>query len=144
MLKGASVPGKIRLLLMRDCFPSVGTKVDSLLWSAGERRCCWLPMRIIFSSTLGSIREFPGGANGKEPACHCRRRKRRGFDPWVWKIPWRRAWQLTPVFLPGESHGQRGLAGYSPWGRKESDRTERLSLSLPPMCVCTSLSQVGF
>ena len=83
-----------------------------------------LPMRIIFSSTLGSIREFPGGANGKEPACQCRRRKRRGFDPWVWKIPWRRAWQLTPVFLPGESHGQRGLAGYSPWGLRESGTTE--------------------
>ena len=41
-----------------------------------------------------------------------------GFDPWVRKIPWRRAWQSTPVFLPGESHGQRSLAGYSPWGRK--------------------------
>ena len=40
------------------------------------------------------------------------------------KIPWRRAWQPTPVFLPGESHGQRSLAGYSPWGCKESDMTE--------------------
>ena len=49
-----------------------------------------------------------------------------GFDPWVWKIPWRRKWQPTPVFLPGESHGQRSLVGYSPRGRKESDMTERL------------------
>jgi len=40
------------------------------------------------------------------------------------KIPWRRAWQPTPVFLPGESHAQRSLEGYSPWGRKESDTTE--------------------
>ena len=40
------------------------------------------------------------------------------------KIPWRRAWQPTPVFLPGDSHGQRSLVGYSPWGRKESDMTE--------------------
>ena len=40
------------------------------------------------------------------------------FDPWVWKIPWRRAWQPTPVFLPGESHGQRSLAGCSSWGRR--------------------------
>ena len=48
------------------------------------------------------------------------------MDPWVRKITWRRKWQPTPVFLPGESHGQRSLAGYSPWGRKESDRTERL------------------
>ena len=46
------------------------------------------------------------------------------FDPQVRKIPWRRAWQPTPVFLPGESHGQRSLAGYSPWGRKQSDMTE--------------------
>ena len=49
---------------------------------------------------------------------------RPGFDSWVGKIPWRRAWQPTPVFLPGEPHGQRSLAGYSPWGRKKSDMTE--------------------
>ena len=42
------------------------------------------------------------------------------FHPWVRKIPWRREWQPTPVFLPDESHGQRSLAGYSPWGQKES------------------------
>ena len=47
-----------------------------------------------------------------------------GFNLWVGKIPWRRAWQPTPVFLPGESHGQRSLCGYSPWGHKESDKTE--------------------
>ena len=51
---------------------------------------------------------------------------RPGFDPWVGKIPWRRKWQSTPVFLPGESHGRRSLVGYSPQGRKESDTTERL------------------
>ena len=56
---------------------------------------------------------FPGGTSGKEPFCQCRKHKR-GFDPWVGKIPWRRAWQSTPVFLPGESHGQSTLAGYSP------------------------------
>ena len=50
--------------------------------------------------------------------------KRHRFDPWVMKIPWRRKWQPTPVFLPGESHGKRSLAGYSPWGCKESDTTE--------------------
>ena len=65
---------------------------------------------------------FPGGTtSGKEPACQCRRHKRRGFDPQVGKIPWRRAWQPTPAFLPGESHRQRSLAGYSPQGHKESD-----------------------
>ena len=46
------------------------------------------------------------------------------FNPWVRKIPWRKAWQPTPVFVPGESHRQRSLAVYSPWGHKESDRTE--------------------
>ena len=54
--------------------------------------------------------------------------RRLDFDPWVGKIPWRRKWQPTPIFLPGESHGQRSLAGYSPWGQKESDTTERLHL----------------
>ena len=48
------------------------------------------------------------------------------FDPWAGKIPWRRKWQPAPVFWPGESHGQRNLVGYSSWGRKESDTTERL------------------
>ena len=46
---------------------------------------------------------FPGGASGKEPTCQCRRLKRLGFDFWVRKIPWRKKWQPTPVFLPGES-----------------------------------------
>jgi len=57
---------------------------------------------------------FPGGASSKEPACQCKRCKRYRFDPWFGKIPWRRAWQPPPVLLPGESHGQRSLAGYSP------------------------------
>ena len=56
----------------------------------------------------------PGGTSGKEPTCQYRRHKKRGFNPWVEKNPWRRAWLPTPVFLPGESHGQRSLVGYSP------------------------------
>ena len=67
---------------------------------------------------------FPGGSVDKESACQSRRHKRYKFDPWVRKISWRRKWQPTSVFLPGESHGQRSLVGYSPWGRKESDMTE--------------------
>ena len=51
---------------------------------------------------------------------------RPGFEPWVGKIPWRRKWQSTPVLLPGKSHGQRSLVGYSLWGRKESDTSEQL------------------
>ena len=58
---------------------------------------------------------FPGGSTGKETTCQWRRL---GFKPWARKIPWRRAWQPTPVFLPGEFHEQRNLVGYSPWGHK--------------------------
>ena len=53
--------------------------------------------------------------------------RRPGFDPWVGKIPWRRTLRAIPGFLLGEFHGQRSLAGYSPWGRKELDKTEWLS-----------------
>ena len=74
--------------------------------------------------------DFPRGGSGKEPACQSWRLKRCRFNPWVGKIPWRRKWQPTPVFLPGKSHGWRSLAGYSEWGSKESDMTEQLSLSV--------------
>ena len=53
-----------------------------------------------------------------------RKHRRLQFDPWVGKIPWRRALQPTPVYLPGKSHGERRQASYSPWGHKESDTTE--------------------
>ena len=52
---------------------------------------------------------FPGDASGKESTCQCRRHKKHGFDPRVGKIPWKRAWQPTIVFLSGESHGQKRL-----------------------------------
>ena len=74
---------------------------------------------------------FPGGAGGKEPTCQCRRHKRYGFNPWVGKIPWKLAWQPTPVFLPGKFHGQRSLAGYSLWGCKELDKTEQPCVRQP-------------
>ena len=67
---------------------------------------------------------FPGSTSGKESACQCWSHKICGFDPWIRKILWRRAWQLTQVFLPGDSHGQKSLAGYSPRGLKDWDRTE--------------------
>ena len=63
--------------------------------------------------------------------------RRRGFNPWVGKIPWRREWQPTPVLLPGKFHGQRSLVGYSPWGRKESDTTGQL-YSLTGCLFCGS------
>ena len=68
---------------------------------------------------------FPAGSVVKKKKiclqwwrCKC------GFDPWVGKIPWRRKWQPTPVFLPGKSHGQRSLTGYSPLGCRQSGTTE--------------------
>ena len=61
---------------------------------------------------------LPCGSNGKESGLQFRRP---GFNPWVGKIPWRREWQPTPVFLPEEFHGQRCLVGYSPWGYRESE-----------------------
>ena len=103
--------------------------------------------RLIFFHTLNFLCTiyplgFPGGSDGKEPANNVRDR---GSIPWVGKIPRRRAWQPTPVSLPGKSHGQRSLAGYSPWSCRvrqnwatnthtwttsppmlESDKTEKL------------------
>ena len=71
----------------------------------------------------------PGGASGEEPSCQCRRHQRHRFNPWAGKIPWRRKWQLTPVLLPGESHGQRSLAGGRPWGQTG---LKQLSTRVPP------------
>ena len=81
---------------------------------------------------------FPGSSDGKESNCNA---GDLGSIPGLGKSPgggygnplqysWRRKWQSTPVFLPGESHGQRSLAGYNPWGHKESDTTKGLTLSL--------------
>ena len=71
------------------------------------------------SRTWFLARGFPGGARGTEPTCQGRTLKRHGFDPWVWKIPWMRAWQPTPIVLPGEPHEQRSLVDYNPEGLKE-------------------------
>ena len=76
----------------------------------------------------GVVQKFPGTRclSGEEPACQCRRHRRRGFDPWVGKIRLSRKWQPAPVFLPGKFHGQKNLVGYSPWGCKESNTTEQI------------------
>ena len=96
------------------------------VWTQGVRVCPW-------ETPQGSIRFHNNWNNnclgnpingllwwhsGKDSACQ---RRRPGFNFWVGKIPWRRKWLSTPVFWPGKSHGQRSLAGYSPWGHKESD-----------------------
>ena len=74
-----------------------------------------------FVIPFNTLKGFPGGSDGKESAYSA---VGPGFDPW------RKEWLPTPAFLPGEFHGQKSLAGYSPWGRKELDTTERLTLVL--------------
>ena len=69
---------------------------------------------------------FPGGSDSKESACNVRDL---GSIPGSGRFPWRSEWQSTSVFVPGESHGQRSLAGYSPWGCEELDTTEQLNLA---------------
>ena len=71
------------------------------------------------------MRGFPGDSDGKEYACNA---GDTGLIFWVRKIPWGRKRLPTPVYLPGEFHGPRSLAGYSPWGHKEVDTTEQLTL----------------
>ena len=68
-----------------------------------------------FTQGLMSKMGLPRWLTGKVSACQCRRHKRHWFDHWIGKIPWRRKWLPSPVFWPGNVHGQRSLAGYSPW-----------------------------
>ena len=107
---------------MEKSVPSLSSIFVSLLKNITGT--CFFPYRLHFKETypdhliqnFNPPNTFKGllwWLSGKEPACN---------DPRVGKIPWRREWQLTPVFLPGESHGQRSLAGYSSWGCKRAMR----------------------
>ena len=93
----------------------VGEKVVSLSYSSAI-----LAPPSLFAMNFSVAVSFPSGASGKEFTSQCRRCKRHVFSLWFRKIPWRRERQPTPVFLPGESHGQRSLVGYSPWGHTET------------------------
>ena len=120
----ASVIFKIPIWLqcaasVENCCPTARETWSYLRWSIHQD----LLMLLI-------QRGYLGGTSGKESACQCRRRKRHRFNPWVGKIPWRKAWQPTPVFLLGECHAQRNLAGYSPGCRKKSDTTEATEQAL--------------
>ena len=87
-------------------------------------RLCIASLRFIYYLLyLDGIQGFPGSASGKEFTCQCRRCQRCRFNLQVGKIPWRRKWQPTPVFLPGKFHGQRNLAGVA----KELDMTQGLN-----------------
>ena len=94
----------------RNCILGRG-KSRSGEWSAGEN---W--------KQYGMDWSFPSSSAVKNLSPYTRG-KRSKFNLWVGKIPWRRAWQPTPVFLPEKYHRQRSLAGYSPWGHKELDMT---------------------
>ena len=92
--------------------------LERLNFTSGNHVKNWVVLNLMAS---------PGDSDGKESACS---EGDQGFSLWVGRIPWRREWQPTPVFLPGESRGQRSLEGYNEWGHKESDMTERLTLPL--------------
>ena len=106
------------------CLDTLFSTLIDLNW---HFKCCQrTPGENIWKSTLRN-KGFEGGAVVKNPlanASRCKSRRRPGFGPWIGRIPWRRAWQPTPVSLPGESHGQQSLVGYSPWGHKQLDTTE--------------------
>ena len=131
-MQGAQVLTLVRELRSTSCMAKLKNKTKSkcflpeafILWYMNQpmHHRLFLPQSLCICCFLCSGMGFPSGA--KEPICQCRRHKRHGFDPWVEEIPWRRTWQLTSVFLPGESHGQRSQAGYSPWGHKELDTIE--------------------
>ena len=120
LLKVIGMPNSIwycktkRLLLKKTRY----LKELTLLYVWEDIRAHWNHPFDISSAIWG----LPRGHPSKESSCQCRRGRRLRFDPWVGKIPWRRKWQPTPVFLPGGSHGQRSLVGYPPWGRRSQTR----------------------
>jgi len=108
--------------LLAICYPNLWYQT----WDLNMRNTMYGYSWYIAMANLVLL-NHPWWLSGKESACHCKRHRRWGFDPWVEKIPWGRKWQPTPVFLSRESHGQRSLVSYSLWGCKESDTTDRLN-----------------
>ena len=99
----------------------------------------YLPFINIYQHSSSKL--LPRWLSGNESAYQCRRHR---FKPWIREIPWRRKRKPTPVFLPGQSQGQRSLAGYSPWDHKESDMTKRTSMYVHPQNFqFTSLYPLG-
>ena len=91
-------------------------------WNQPIKVICKMPLQkfVLIIIHMCSIIGVPWWLSSKEPACQGRGHR---FHPWVGKIPWRKKWQPTPVFLPGKFQGHRSLAGYSPWACKELDTT---------------------
>ena len=96
-------------------------------WNPALKRCS---KRCHNYLSYKHISQLPWWLSGKEPASQCRRHKTHGFSPWVGKIPWWRKWKPTPIFLPGKSHGQRSLVGYSPCHKRVG---HNLATKQPPL-----------
>ena len=113
MLEGSQIHNLYKeqvVLLFQDCWNEtymMKLTVPFRILTLSFKQCFFFNMIVLKQG-------FPGDTSDKVPACHCRRLKKCWFDPWIRKIPWRRAWHPNPGFLPGESHGQRCLAGYGP------------------------------
>ena len=105
--------------------------LNSLFSPLGSPHQLWVEKLSLYNSSL----DFPGGASGKEPHCQCKKCKRCGFDHWVEKIPWRRAWQPTPVLFPREFNGQRRQAGYSPRGHRVRRGWRNLACTLVALYI---------
>ena len=100
----------------------IGMLHHLFLWRTGQLGCCCWYLYMSFPQLvfLPWRKTLKGWLRQQRICLQCRRPR---FDPWVGEISWKRKWQAIPVFLPGELHGQRSLASYSPWGRKELDTT---------------------
>ena len=99
-------------------------------WGRHSHAPFWATLSLLVEDSPGDHGTFPGGSDSKDSTCNV---GDLGSIPGSGRFPWKGEWQPTPGLLPGESHGQRNLAGYSPWGRRESDTTEGLTLSLMKM-----------
>ena len=121
-----AVPSLISLLWeFRQNKSKLHTHIHS--WFIAQKSFLFHPDESILTRKV-TIFNFPGGSVVKESTCECRRCRRHRFNLCVGKIAWRRKWQLTPVFLPGKSHGQRNLVGCVQ-AQKESDTTEHMSIN---------------
>ena len=93
-------------------------------------------------SPSSESRGFAGGTVVKNQLTHAGRHKRHEFDPWVRKTPCSRKWQPAAILLPRKPHGERSQAGYDPWGRKESGKTELLSTGMEDELVRIAVNWV--
>ena len=122
-------------ILCSGCFISSGSGVFLVFWLCFCVCMCVCVCVCVFMA-------FPMAQWGKN-RLQCGRPKRCGFNPWTGKIPWRRKWQLTPVFFSGEFHGQRSLAGYSPWVGVAKSQTRMSDINGKTtyvyVCICVSI-----